>query len=168
MPNAIKINYIKLVFITFVLLASCSKLDNPAVETYIYQLKTGKYKSPELPAFKPDDIPSLLQYRNETMIITDFPHNPISSLWGPECELGIYVLWTIESIRAVEIGSQYLIGRFPSQNPVLALRETGDLVSDEDSHLIADQAYLNWWYSAATRKNKMEVDPLENTKYKWH
>ena len=163
-----KINLAFLILTASVIFTSCNKLENPAVETYIYQLKKGKYISSELPAFKPDDIPALLQYRNETMIITDFPHNPISSLWGPECKLGIYVLWTIESIRAVEIGSQYLVGRFPSQNPVLALRSTGDLVSDEDSHLTASQAYLNWWYSAATRKNTMEVNPLENTKYKWH
>ncbi len=113
----------KLVMLTvlFALIGCEEQGDNPEVEAYISQLKSNSYKAYELPAFKPSDIPALLNHRNSTLMITDFPHNGISSLLAPDCRLGMYVLWTIESIRAVEIKSKYLIGRFPSQNPILAL-----------------------------------------------
>ncbi|TFG93204.1 MAG: DUF4943 domain-containing protein [Candidatus Atribacteria bacterium] len=152
-------------------LTSCEKqIDNPDVEAYIDQLKSNSYTATELPEFGPTDIPALLNYRNETMVITDFPHNGISSLWGPECKLGMYVLWTIESIRAVEIESKYLIGRFPSQNPILALRNSNELklVYDEVSHAKAAKAYYDWWHSIHLIKDKMKIDPLEDTYYRWH
>jgi hypothetical protein len=101
-----------------------------------------------------------------------FPHNPFSSLYGPDCKLGIYVLWTIESIRAVSIESEYLIMGFPSQNPILALRDSDELnlVSDDLSHTIAADAYFDWWEN---NKNKdfddfKNIDPLEETEYRWH
>ena len=160
-------------FILFVLfgLLSCEKqTDNPEVEAYINQLISGNYESAELPAFSTSDISALLKYRNETKLITDFPHNPISSFWQQECKLGMIVLWTIESIRAVEIDSEYLIGRFPSQNPVLALRDAPelDLVFDDQSHIDAAKAYNDWWNSIHLFKDKIKIDPLKNTKYKWH
>ncbi len=163
---------IKLMILTAVFgFIGCEKQeDNPAVETYINQLITNQYESPELPAFKSSDIPALLRYRNETMIITNFPHNGISSLWAPECKLGMYVLWTIESIRAVEINSKYLIGRFPSQNPILALRASAELklVYDDISQKEAAKVYYDWWHSIHIFKDKMNIDPLKNTDYRWH
>jgi hypothetical protein len=151
-------------------LIGCEKqVDNPAVETYINQLKSNSYASYELPAFQPSDIPALLKYRNETMVITNFPHNGISSLWAPECKLGMYVLWTIESIRAVEIKSKYLIGRFPSQNPILALRTSNELklVSDDNSQNEVAKAYYHWWHAIYIFNDKMKTDPLEDTDYRW-
>ena|SRR4030042_7090022 len=160
-----------IIFIALLGLFGCEKqIDNPAVETYINQLKSNQYEPHELPAFKPSDIPALLIYRNETMMITNFPHNGISSFWGPDCKLGMYVLWTIESIRAIEIDSEYLIGRFPSQNPILALRDAPalELVFDDQSHKDAAKAYYDWWHSIHIFKDKMKVDPLKDTKYRWH
>jgi hypothetical protein len=163
---------IKLIILTTVFgLIGCEKqVDNPEVETYINQLKSNSYESPELPAFQPSDIPALLNYRNETMVITNFPHNGISSLWAPDCKLGMYVLWTVESIRAVEIKSEYLIGRFPSQNPILALRSSTELklVYDEKSQNEAAKAYYDWWHSIHIFKDKMKIDPLKDTDYRWH
>ncbi len=163
---------IKLIILTTVFgLIGCEKqVDNPEVETYINQLKSNSYESPELPAFQPSDIPALLNYRNETMVITNFPHNGISSLWAPDCKLGMYVLWTIESIRAVEIKSEYLIGRFPSQNPILALRASSELklVYNDKSQNEAAKAYYNWWHSIHIFKDKMKIDPLKDTDYRWH
>ena len=163
---------IKLIILTTVFgLIGCEKqVDNPEVETYINQLKSNSYESPELPAFQPSDIPALLNYRNETMVITNFPHNGISSLWAPDCKLGMYVLWTVESIRAVEIKSEYLIGRFPSQNPILALRASTELklVYDEKSQNEAAKAYYDWWHSIHIFKDKMKIDPLKDTYYRWH
>jgi len=152
-------------------LISCEKQrDNPDVATYINQLKSNSYEGFELPEFKPSDIPALLEYRNSTLVITNFPHNGISSLWVPDCKLGMYVLWTIESIRAVEINSKYLIDRFPSQNPILALRSSQelDLVYDTKSHEEAAKAYFNWWYSSYILIDKMNIDPLKDTDYRWH
>jgi hypothetical protein len=163
---------IKLIMLTALFgIIGCEKQeDNPDVETYINQLKTNSYEAFELPAFKPSDIPALLNYRNETMVISDFPHNGISSLWAPECKLGMYVLWTIESIRAVEIKSEYLIGRFPSQNPILALRSSTELklVSDDKSQNEAAKAYYDWYHSVHLFKDKMKIDPLKDTDYRWH
>jgi hypothetical protein len=160
-----------LIILTGLTETGCEKsTDNPAVEEYISQLKSNQYASYELPDFKPSDIPALLNYRNDTRVITSFPHNGISSLWAPECKLGMFVLWTIESIRAVEINSEHLIGRFPSQNPILALRDASEmvLVYDEKSHTEAAKAYYEWWYSAYLLSDKMRMDPLKDTDYRWH
>jgi len=153
--------------------ASCEKQDanNIDVETYIELLKSGKYEEFELPAFTSIDIPALLEYRNDTVTITDFPHNGISSLYAPDCKLGMYVLWTIESIRAVYIESENLIGRFPSQNPILQTKnyyETPLLTTSSSSQIVAAKAYNDWWWTGLILESKMEIDPLESTDYEWH
>ena len=171
--------YLKLflVLISLTTIISCKKSEsevktNLSVERYIVLLKANQYDSSYLPVFTYQDIPALLTYRNETQIITNFPHNGISSLYAPDCKLGMYVLWTIESIRAVEIQSEYLIMRFPSQNPILALRVAAELslVYSDESHQIAAQAYFDWW---ANNKHKnfnefKNIDPLKSTDYRWH
>ena len=147
-------------------------LKNLEVEKYVEQLKNGEYESLDLPEFTFKDIPALLKYRNETQIISNYPINWISSMHGPSCRLGIYVLWTIESIRAVAIDSEYLIGRFPSQNPILSKRhaDESELVYDDESHETAAKAYFDWW-----EKNKNKtfdefniIAPLLETEYRWH
>lgn len=146
--------------------------ESESVETYIELLKSNQYDSMDLPSLPYRDIPTLLEYRNETQLITNYPHNPISSLYRPECTLGMYVLWTIESIRAVSINSQHLIKRFPSQNPILALRNSAGLilVSDNTSHTIAAKSYFDWWNDNTHRdfNSLKNIDPLDNTDYKWH
>lgn len=162
---------VKLLFLIILTsFAGCEKNTNPEVEEYINQLKSNQYTSYELPDFQPTDIPTLLNYRNDTRVITNFPHNGISSLWALECKLGMYVLWTIESIRAVEIDSENLIGRFPSQNPILALRNSSqlELVYDDKSQVEAAKAYYDWWNSAYLLSDKMRMDPLKDTDYRWH
>jgi hypothetical protein len=133
-------------------------------------LKSNSYTERELPEFSEIHIPELLKYRNEDLVITNFPHNPISSLYGPECKLGMYVLWTIESIRAVSTKSERLIGRFPSQNPILALRDSEELVLvfSEESHAIAAEAYYEWYYNDMIWEHVKTTDPLEDTDYRWH
>jgi hypothetical protein len=147
-------------------------LKNLDVEKYVEQLKKGEYESFDLPVFTYRDIPALLEYRNETQIITDYPHNGISSLGMPECALGMYILWTIESIRSIAIDSEYLIGRFPSQNPILAYRDSLelDLVSDNESHIIVAKAYFDWWENNRNKEfdDFKNIDPIDDTDYKWH
>lgn len=164
-----------ILLVAFVGLISCDdnkEMSNLTVDRYVELLRANQYDSINLPAFTYNDIPALLKYRNETQVITNFPHNGISSLYAPDCTLGMYVLWTIESIRAVAIGSKYLIMRFPSQNPILALRDSAalKLVNDDISHEIAARAYNDWWENNK-QKNFNEfknTDPLTGTKYKWH
>jgi hypothetical protein len=149
----------------------CEKpTDNQDVDTYIDALLSGTYESFDLPEFEPSDIPALLKYRNETTLITNFPYNPISSFWQEECKLGMVVLWTIESIRAVENNSESSIGRYPSQNPILAIRDTPELqmVFDDQSHKVAARAYYDWWNSFYLFRDKIKIDPLSKTDYKWH
>ncbi|TAF45054.1 MAG: DUF4943 domain-containing protein [Runella slithyformis] len=166
-----------LVLISFTALISCKKSESEvktklSVERYIELLKANQYDLSYLPAFTYQDIPALLKYRNETQIITNFSHNGISSLYAPNCTLGMYVLWTIESIRAVAIQSKYLIMGFPSQNPILALRVADELslIYSAESHQIAAKAYFDWWENNK-QKNFNEfknIDPLKSTDYRWH
>ena len=143
---------------------------NDDVDKYIQQLIKGKYASPELPEFTTEYIPELLEYKDDTTLIHNFPHNPISSLWLEDCRLGVFVLWTIESIRAVEIQSEYLIGRFPSQNPLIYFTNSDIMMSYSPSkaHSIAAKAYYDWWYDDGILSVKLETDPLLNTGYSWH
>lgn len=151
--------------------AEIGKTSNTEVEKYIELLRTNEYKAFELPVFTPEDIPALLEYRKEKQLLTCFPINGLSSYGQSECRLGMYVLWTIESIRAVAIESELLMNRFPSLNPIVQKRdgdfnfEQGDEVLD-----IISQAYFDWWEE---NKNKdfgefNDIDPLLKTVYRWH
>ena len=153
----------------FLISIGCEKQNKPEIENYVALLKSGQYDSYDMPEFKPSDIPTLLKYIYDTDSITKFPRNGISSYMQMECSLGMVVLWTIESIRAVEIQSERLVGRFPSQNPFLQLRVPPfEWVFDNVSQLVAAKAYNGWWYSDHIFKNKMKIDPLKDTPYKWH
>ena len=169
---------LKSIVICILLISSigCNKNDSEdlskvTVEKYIELLKEGKYNSLDLPNFNYEDISTLLEYRNETQLITGFPINMISSLGMSECSLGMYILWTIESIRAVAIHSEYLIGRFPSQNPIVQQRkEPFEIKSGVEIQEIISSAYYEWWEK---NKNKnfnefKNIDPLAETEYKWH
>ena len=146
-------------------------LTNVNVEEYVALLKAGRYNSTDLPNFTSNDIPALLAYGNKTQLITNFPANPISSMGNPNCTLGMYILWTIESIRAVSIESEYLIGRFPSQNPVV--QQTEEPYNVERNNEVQDivaNAYKNWWENNKQKSfNEFKaIDPLEDTGYRWH
>ena len=171
-----KINYLIVLTSFLICLNSCDKNDNEidekkSIEQFVELLKSGEYESLNLPDFTHKDIPALLQYRNNKHIIKKFPYNPISSYAMLECKLGMFVLWTIESIRAVSIDSPDLIMNFPSQNPILALRHSEELqmVFDESSHDIAAKAYFDWWEN--NKKKNFDrfnnTDPLKDTEYKW-
>ena len=171
-----KINYLIIFTSLLVCLNGCDKDDieiaeNKNVEQFIQSLKSGEYEQRKLPDFTHKDIPALLKYRNDRQVITNFPENPISSYAMMECKLGMFVLWTIESIRAVSIDSPNLVMNFPSQNPILRLRHSEDykLVRDDLSHDIAAKAYFDWWKNNKKKKfNRFNnIDPLKNTDYMW-
>ncbi len=164
------------VLILLLALFGCEEKENKQteVEKYVTALKNNQYENRNLPAFTYKHIDELLKYRNERDIITKFPRNPISSFYQEECKLGICILWTIEYIRIKSVDVNLLsVGEFPSQNSILWLRDSEEgFVSTYDlqAHRIASNAYYTWWTSnrGETLIEIMEIDPLENTIYKWH
>jgi hypothetical protein len=84
----------------------------------------------------------------------------------------MYVLWTIESIRVVSTNDKSLILRFPSQNPILAQRQSNELamVFDPAAQDVAAKAYYDWWKDNEQQDfNAFKgIDPLQSTQYKWH
>jgi hypothetical protein len=55
-------------------------------------------------------------------------------------------------------------------NQFLALRDAQelDLVYDTKSQEAAAKAYYDWWYSSYMLNDKMNIDPLKDTDYRWH
>ena len=145
------------------------KLD---VNNYITLLKANNYESEYLPDFEPEHIPALLKYRSDTTTICNVPHNPLSSFspYRDTTILGLYVLWTIESIRITEInGNKHPMNRFPSLHPILAKRDSGglELVYDNNSFQIAAKAYYYWWNKIIPFIKLKNIDPLDQTEYRW-
>jgi hypothetical protein len=149
---------------------SCEKitLENMSVKKYIKLLKSGSYDFIDLPPFDSKDIPELLKYVDDTQIIKNFPINLSSSLHVPECELGIYTLWTIESIRVCSIVADAHPFRFPSATPLLRFKiADSGVVDNEIAHPAASEAYKDWWNSNNDFQLIKNTNPLENTEYKW-
>ena len=171
---------LKLFFVLIPMVAffGCEKKDDRiSVEKYVRLLKTNKYKNAELPAFTLEDISELLKYRNEKNVITNFPRNSLSSVFHVEVELGIYILWTIESIRMASVTGYTRM--FPSLEPFLIPRNPEDFELDYDqaahqqeAHQTASNAYYNWWtrsfVSSLSFDLYIQIDPLKDTKYKWY
>jgi hypothetical protein len=164
-----KTNIIIILILSF-LMTSCekSKLENMTVKKYIKLLESGSYEYMELPPFDSKDIPELLEYVDDTQLIKDFPVNPTSSLIGPDCKLGVFALWTIESIRVCSISTDRLFYRFPSANPILMFKDYNSSVFDEEiAYQTAVKAYQDWWSSNNDFLQIKNINPLDTTDYKW-
>lgn len=155
-------------------LVSCQDESTPpvmSVERYVNLLKAGKYDHAELPTFTSQDIPALLSYAGEMQKITNFPTNPISSAWYLECSLGMYVLWTVESIRIRSFDPQLALNSFPSQNPTVEDKLTFEYIeqSPEVQEEVADY-YLQWWNTIRDQEfvTIHHIDPLEKSSLRWH
>ena len=81
------------------------------------------------------------------------------------------MLWTVESIRARAIDSEYLIGTFPSQNPIVENKNNFEWVEQsEDVRATVAESYFSWW-EINKSKNFDEfkyIDPLNETELRWH
>lgn len=165
-----------ILFAALISFFSCDKEDaedltKVSVERYIELLKQGKYDSRDLPDFTYQDIPALLKYRNDTQMITDFPYNPISSFYTEECSLGMYVLWTIESIRTTALSHDPSSGKFPSLNPMVGQKgEEYEIKTGSEIQEIVSKEYFDWWEG---NKNKnfeefKDIDPLSDSEYRWY
>jgi hypothetical protein len=164
------------------LIFGCAKekfdLHNPDVETFVNQLKRGKYNYYEkgdngenlwlmMPEFTQNHIQSLIDFSKDTSRIMEFPINPVSSRMPfPEGReyfiLGECLLWTVEGIRN---GMGY-----GSLDPFLI-----DTAKDESERykglksseiLIVRDIYQEWWnnFKYEDWKNK---NPLEGSSYRW-
>ncbi|MEK6478786.1 DUF4943 family protein [Catalinimonas sp. 4WD22] len=143
------------------------------VEQYMADLQAGKLDNAiELPPFTLEAIPTLLQYSENKLVITRFPRNPISSSITPECTVGLYALWIVESIRLrYAQPDEPLVGRFPSLNPNLA-RSSTFVFNPEEREMAQDTAaaaYQAWWQRSQTLdySSLMEIDPLQNSDFYW-
>jgi hypothetical protein len=151
------------------IMSGCERMtpENMSVRAYINLLKTGSYDYMDLPPFDSRDIPELLWYASDDFILKSYPPNPISSFYSEDCILGVYVLWTIESIRKSSIEEKAPFMRFPSLNPILALKVPGDTPVDPvKAHKEAVKAYADWWNSGDFEQIK-NTNPLESTDYFW-
>lgn len=165
--------YLLIVIVCFI---ACNKksgdaIENLAVNNFIASLESNQSDLKEIPDFSWEDIPALLAYKDETNLIKNYPNNPISSFYASECSLGTYALWAIESIRAVAIDSENLIGRFPSLNPILSLKSANEseFIDSKEGQEIAAKAYFDWWENNKDKDfNEVKnIDPLEETILRW-
>lgn len=172
-----KYSFLILLFLLNLSFSSCEEDESEQlkneVEQYMADLQAGKYDNAmELPPFTLEAIPTLLQYSENKRVITRFPRNPVSSYSNPNCTLGLYALWTVESIRLrYAQPDEPLAGRFPSLNPNLARRST--FVFNPEEREMAQEAaaaaYQAWWQRSQTLDyySLMEIDPLQNTDFYW-
>lgn len=154
-------------------LGACSKKDDDStkemtVSTYVNLLISGKYKAIELPAFDASDIDELIQFIDSEVMISNCPINPLSSMYVPNVRLGMYVAWTIESIRTTADGSEELLGRFPSLVPVVSTKDYRP-VEQNEAHAVVANAYKEWWSKRTilSLEQMKAIDPLANTPYQW-
>ncbi len=179
--------------------------EKPKVEKYVELLKSNKLCSDStygctssgwisLPAFTFEDIDELLNYRNDTAIIANFPRNTLSSRipfrWE-KYEVRMIILWTIESIRVVTVNNRVVeVGRFPSLNPNMVYRVLPKDFNlhydttrqnpikfynrwwredkDKEWQTVSD-AYYTWWIQNKDKdlSETMSIYPLQNTNYGW-
>jgi hypothetical protein len=158
------------ILILAIFMTGCEKitLENMTVKKYISLLESGRYDYIELPPFDSKDIPELLKYIEDNQLIKGYPINPTSSFIGPDCKLGVYALWTIESIRVCSIVADAFPFRFPSANPILMFKNSNaGVFDDEIAHQTAVKAYRDWWNSSIDYQQIKNLNPLDTTAYRW-
>jgi len=154
--------------VAFFLIVGCTRksMESSKVETFIETLKNDEIGNVQVPDFNDENISELLQYREDDLNISNYPKNPLSSFILDEVSVGMYVLWTIESIRQKEIEDPnfYL---FASLNPMVIKRSTGEAV-DQDAILPElAEAYFDWWNSSKSIEEKLQINPLEGLGLRW-
>ncbi len=151
------------------LVVSCNKQGSELsnVGTFIEILKENKIEKIEAPIFSKNDISELLNHRSDDLNISNFPRNPLSSFYMEEVAIGMYILWTIESIRMETINDPnfYL---FASLNPRIIRIPSGELVNQDVILAEVAKAYLNWWNSSLSLEEKLQINPLEKLDLKWN
>lgn len=163
---------------------SCGKedfdLENPDVEKFVQQIKNGSYDKflfsesgerlwTEMPNFKEEHIPLLINLSNDTSLISPiehFPINPVSSIPpyrvnnGKACiMLGEYLLWCVEGI--IE-GTA-----FASLTPILVNQTYNEDYRLNGKEIIeVRELYQDWWKEFGKLGNMNKL-PLDDTVYHW-
>lgn len=143
--------------------ADCRKKQtdaSKASQQYISLLKADQYpKYDPIPRLGRDDIPYLIRYVSDSQVIHNFPIPLVSAYaWGPQ-QLGMVVMYTIESIRLQrEYGVSscpYIVDSMDRQRPL-------------DVKLPA-QLYMNWWEKNQDKgiDELKKLSPLEGTRMSW-
>lgn len=159
------VNYL----VAVIMLLSCEKNDiKYNADEYMDKVKSETYSDMFLPDLEPQDISSLLKYRDDKTILKKFPTNPISSLIGDSVTVGIIALWTIESIRISELnGDTSAYKRFPSLNPMIL--DTNSIFTNKFS--LQDNVakrYYNWWSQTdLSQVEKLQINPLQGSRFVW-
>jgi len=147
----------------------CSKQTDELskVAIFIEALKENRTEGIEAPDFNTDHISELLDYRNERLNISNFTRNPLSSFYMEEVNVGMYVLWTIESIRlkAIDDPNFYL---FASLNPRVRTLNSNVEVDQEVVFPDVAKAYFEWWNSSLSFEEKLKINPLEELDLVWN
>ncbi|MFT4536549.1 MAG: hypothetical protein ACI9P5_003925 [Saprospiraceae bacterium] len=153
----------------FLLLLSCNKQksDLSVVETFIKTLKEDKTETIETIDLSSENISELLTHRNDKQNISNFKRNPLSSFYLDEVILGMYILWTIESIRMKEIdGPGYYL--YASLNPRRINVSSGELVDQDIILSEVAKAYFEWWNSNLLLEEKLQINPLDSLDLSWN
>lgn len=155
-------------------LQCCENGEDPDVKVFVLQIQSGRYtyKSPlgysEVPAFKKNDISTLLFYAQDHTPVKDFPVNPISSARDGDFRLSQCLLWTIEKIR---------FGNYPSLTPALMKKDslTGkyNIVTNPEDIDEVWELYNKWWQAVENQPvnsspDHYTVNPLQGTAYLWY
>lgn len=166
-----------LLLVVFLALTGCSEneidFNNPDVNTFIKQLKSGTYVTEgpagyvEVPNFKKEDIPELLEYAEDMSLINDFPSPPVAVLPSLGCRVSEGVLWTIETIR---LGHWASLGCKPVYINAEGY-ERRFFLSDNDLKEMV-KLYRVWWekvekYPFVWSDLALAADPLEGSNYRW-
>lgn len=167
----LKMNIILLKIISIAVILSCSKEEpvKTEVEFFIEQVQNNEYKVDSLPNFSFQAIPILLDAANDFSIITEFPINPVSSYAPTRLTIGECLLWTVEHIR-LHFGAYSISIGFPSLVP--ELRDISDINSNNLTKEQLNDAYslyYDWWNDNKSKdfENFRNINPLENSKYRW-
>ena len=79
--------------------------ENPDVDLFVDQLRSGKYHPDgddalgKVPKFTREDIGRLLKYADDLTLIPSFPLATASYSAGGRLRLGECILWTVETIK---------------------------------------------------------------------
>ncbi len=164
-----------LIMMTVFACTGCSEetldYNNPDVEVFVKQLKSGKYNTKnekgvvEAPLFTVEDIPALLKYAEDMTLISSFPSIYLGN--NGKIRLGECMLWVVESIRLgfpASMGCQMV--RADAEN-----YEAVYFLSDEEV-LDAVTCYRRWWENRQYPRTVWTIDPcyddpLCGTGYRW-
>lgn len=151
------------VFLTLTI-SSCGKeildFNNPDVDLFVKQLKSGKYVSQDsegkdiYPQFTNDDIGDLLEYAEDLTVIPSFPLAPVSYSAGGKLRLGECILWLVETIR---LGHNASMGC--KMVHIDAENYEGIYFLSDEEVLDAAARYRRWWEGKKYPRTVWTIDP---------